>query len=107
MYDVLKFDNFENYINQELFDAVGTEFPVDRPADKCSFPGCKATHRASRSDVVYARALQAAMPEGEKISSHWRDDGWCYFLNWPGFDDGFYCPVHVRVMEEAEAAGLQ
>jgi hypothetical protein len=56
-------------------------------------------HRASRSDVVYARALQAAMPEGEAISSNWREDGWHYFLNWPGFDDGFYCPVHARLME--------
>jgi hypothetical protein len=82
-------------------------FPADRLADRCSFLGCKAMHRASRSDVVYARAMQAAMPEGEAISSNWRGDGWHYFLNWPGFDDGFYCPVHAEAMEKAEAAGPQ
>jgi hypothetical protein len=107
MHDDLEFGVREIHITQEIFDAVDAEFPVDRPADKCSFPGCKAMHRASRSDVVYARAMQAAMPEGEAISSHWRDDGWCYFLNWPGFDDGFYCPVHAEAMEKAEAAGPQ
>jgi hypothetical protein len=107
MYDNLKFGKLEIHINQELLDEVDGEFPVDRPADRCSFPGCKARHRASRSDVVYARALQAVMPEGKKISSNWRGDGWHYLLNWPGFDDGFYCPVHAKAMEEAEAAGLQ
>jgi hypothetical protein len=105
--DDLELDMLENHINQEILDTVDVEFPVDRPADRCSFPKCKAMHRASRSDVVYARAMRAAMPECDAISSNWRGDGWCYFLDWPGFDDGFYCPVHARLMEGAEGGVLQ
>ena len=33
------------------------------------------------------------------------DNGWAYFLKWPGIPDGYNCPAHAKTLEQLEQDG--